>query len=179
MRKRRRRPSSACKAQRGEAGAKSRAKCGVFKATKKPKDKKAPKRATAYNLSTMAERAAVKAVHPELKATPQINKELSMRWKALSAVEKATYETQMASAKKAHAAQLATYKKSDDFAANEEVVAAWKRGEEARKAKAQAAGIVPKVSLPRKPKDANCPKPPYTCRHSLPTFCSRRHGAAS
>merc|ERR1712176_448001 len=51
---------------------------------------------------------------------------------------------------------MATYKGSDDFAAHEEAVAAWKRNE--KRCKAEAEGTAPKVSLPRKPKDPNKPK---------------------
>merc|ERR1719204_2394698 len=133
---------------------------GDFKATKKPKDEKAPKRPqTAYFLFTAAERAAVKAAQPELKVT-QIAKELGKRWKALSDADKAPFVAKAAAAKKAYDAQLATYKQSADFAAHEQAIDDWKRGEKA--GKAQAAGNAPKVTLPRKPKDANCPKRPQS-----------------
>jgi len=144
------------KAARGEADAKG----GAYKATKKPKDEKAPKRPqTAYFLFTAAERAAVKAAQPELKVT-QVAKELGRRWKALDEAAKAPFVAQAAAAKAAHAAQLAAYKESADFAAHEAALAAWKRGE--KHAKAAAEGKAPKVSLPRKPKDANAPKRPQS-----------------
>ena len=145
---------AAWKAQRGEAETKPSAK--------KLKDAKAPKRAqTTYFVFTAAERASVKAAHPEMKVA-EMAKELGRRWKALSAEEKAPFDAQAASAKKAYAAQLATYKQSEDFAAHAEAVATWKR--DLKASEAQAAGNTPKikVSLPRKPKDTKCPKKPQT-----------------
>jgi len=128
----------------------------AFKATKKPKDAKAPKRPqTAYFLFTAARRAAVKEANPDAKVT-EIAKLLGAEWKALSAEEKAPFVEKAETAKAAYTAAMATYKGSADFAAHEETVAAWARNE--KRGKAEAEGKLPKVSLPRKPKDANRPK---------------------
>merc|ERR1719509_457310 len=127
-----------------------------FKATKKPKDEKAPKRAqTAYFLFTASRRASLKAANPDAKVT-QLAKLMGAEWKALSEDAKKPFTAKAAKAKETYTAAMATYKGSDDFAAHEEAIAAWKRNE--KRSKAEAEGTAPKVSLPRKPKDANKPK---------------------
>jgi len=127
-----------------------------FKATKKPKDEKAPKRAqTAYFLFTASRRASLKAANPEMKVT-QLAKLMGAEWKALSEDAKKPFTAEAAKAKETYTAAMATYRGSDDFAAHEEAIAAWKRNE--KRSKAEAEGTAPKVSLPRKPKDANKPK---------------------
>lgn len=127
-----------------------------FKATKKPKDEKAPKRAqTAYFVFTASRRASLKAANPDAKVT-QLAKLMGAEWKALSEDAKKPFTAEAAKAKETYTAAMATYKGSDDFAAHEEAIAAWKRNE--KRSKAEADGTAPKVSLPRKPKDANKPK---------------------
>merc|ERR1719204_1436720 len=132
---------------------------------KAPKDANAPKKPlSSYFMFTRDRRVALKAENPDMKVTElkvtQIAKELGKRWKALSDADKAPFVAKAAAAKKAFDAQLATYKQSADFAAHEQAIDDWKRGEKA--GKAQAAGNAPKVTLPRKPKDANCPKRPQS-----------------
>jgi len=127
-----------------------------FKATKKPKDEKAPKRAqTAYFLFTASRRASLKAANPDAKVT-QLAKLMGAEWKALSEDAKKPFSAEAVIAKETYTAAMATYKGTDDFAAHEEAIAAWKRNE--KRSKAEAEGTAPKVSLPRKPKDANKPK---------------------
>jgi len=129
-----------------------------FKATKKPKDEKAPKRAqTAYFLFTASRRASLKAANPEMKVT-QLAKLMGAEWKALSEDAKKPFTAKAAKAKETYTAAMATYRGSDDFAAHEEAIAAWKRNEKRSKAEAEGRITAPKVSLPRKPKDANKPK---------------------
>jgi len=149
---------AAWKKEQGEAQSASTKGGKPFKATKKPKDEKAPKRPqTAYFLFTAARRAAVKEANPEAKVT-EIAKLLGAEWKALSVEEKAPFVAKAEEAKAAYTAAMATYKGSADFAAHEETVAAWKRDE--KRSKAEADGKLPKLnySMPRKPKDTNRPK---------------------
>jgi len=127
-----------------------------FKATKKPKDEKAPKRAaSAYFLFTASRRASLKEANPDMKVT-ELAKLMGAEWKALSEDAKKPFVAEAAKAKETYTAAMATYRGSADFAAHEEAVAAWKRNE--KRSKAEAEGTAPKVSLPRKPKDANKPK---------------------
>merc|ERR1712129_266434 len=81
---------------------------------------------------------------------------MGAEWKALSEDAKKPFTAEAAKAKETYTAAMATYRGSDDFAAHEEAIAAWKRNE--KRSKAEAEGTAPKVSLPRKPKDANKPK---------------------
>merc|ERR1712129_628781 len=81
---------------------------------------------------------------------------MGAEWKALSEDAKKPFTAKAAKAKETYTAAMATYRGSDDFAAHEEAIAAWKRNE--KRSKAEAEGTAPKVSLPRKPKDANKPK---------------------
>merc|ERR1712013_669462 len=119
-----------------------------FKATKKPKDEKAPKRPqSAYFLWTASRRAAVKAANPDAKVT-EIAKLMGAEWKTLSEAEKKPFVA--------------------------EAVAQWKRSEKLGKAEADA--NAPKVSLPRKPKDANKPKAAQTAYFA---FTASRRAAIS
>merc|ERR1712013_923331 len=125
-----------------------------FKATKKPKDEKAPKRPqSAYFLWTASRRAAVKAANPDAKVT-EIAILMGAEWKTLSEAEKKPFVAEAEKAKSTYTAAMATYKGSADFAAHSEAVAQWKRSEKLGKAEADA--NAPKVSLPRKPKDSSC-----------------------
>merc|ERR1719445_1007955 len=145
-----------------------------FKATKKPKDEKAPKRPqSVYFLWTASRRAAVKAANPDAKVT-EIAKLMGAEWKTLSEAEKKPFVAEAEKAKSAYTAAMATYKGSADFAAHSEAVAQWKRSEKLGKAEADA--NAPKVSLPRKPKDANKPKAAQTAYFA---FTASRRAAIS
>merc|ERR1712013_179915 len=87
-----------------------------FKATKKPKDEKAPKRPqSAYFLWTASRRAAVKAANPDAKVT-EIAKLMGAEWKTLSEAEKKPFVAEAEKAKSAYTAAMATYKGSAGFA---------------------------------------------------------------
>merc|ERR1712013_789302 len=108
-----------------------------------------------------------------LKLT-EIAKLMGAEWKTLSEAEKKPFVAEAEKAKSAYTAAMATYKGSADFAAHSEAVAQWKRSEKLGKAEADA--NAPKVSLPRKPKDANKPKAAQTAYFA---FTASRRAAIS
>jgi len=139
------------------------------KAAKKPKDVNAPKKPpTAYFLFTAQIRAQVTAANPEMKIT-QIAKVMGQKWKGLPEDEKKVLQEEAARLKEAHKVTVANYQKSDLYRAYLSKVAEWETAQKmkalqdkAQKDKDEENRPKLKVSLPRKPKDANAPKKPLT-----------------
>jgi len=136
-------------------------------AAKKPKDKNAPKQSpTGYFLFTAEIRASVTAANPTLKVT-QLAKLFGEKWKALDDDKKKQYTDEAARLKIEHKTTVEEYQKSEQYAQYQAKVAAWEKEQAMKKEEERAAKQGPqaqdgtqrkKVSMPRKPKDANAPK---------------------
>jgi hypothetical protein len=81
------------------------------------KDENAPKNAlSSYILFTGDCRASITRAHPEWPVS-EVAKEMGVRWKALSAEERAVYEDMAKADKKRYEAQMAEYKADGSFTA--------------------------------------------------------------
>merc|ERR1711925_49358 len=93
------------------------------KNSKRPKDKNAPKRATS---SFMIFANDIRG---------EVGRIMGQQWGALAADRKAAYQAQHEKAKENYQKVLEQYKKSDNYAAYQEKVAAWKKAKKTDKKK--------------------------------------------
>jgi hypothetical protein len=105
------------------------------KNSKRPKDKNAPKRATSsFMIFANDIRDEVKENNPEA-SFGEVGRIMGQQWGALAADRKAAYQAQHEKAKENYQKVLEQYKKSDNYAAYQEKVAAWKKAKKTDKKK--------------------------------------------
>jgi len=120
---------------------------------KKPKDKNAPKRpSTAFFIFANEVREEIRYENPEA-SIGEIGKILGQQWHALNEEEKEIYRAQNEKAKQKYEKVLAKYKKSKNFAAHQEKLAAWKNAKkEALKAAKKEAKVNNKKKVVKRKK---------------------------
>jgi len=124
----------------------------------KPKDPNMPKRPlSSYFLFSNERRAVLQQKMPDKKLT-ELSKLISVEWKELSDEQKEKYASKAKKAKDKYDKNLAAYKKTEDYAKYQQKLEYWKQSEKEAAKMDESGAPVKKVSLPRKPKDANCPK---------------------
>eukprot|EP00484_Ammonia_sp_Unknown_P029227 CAMPEP_0197027012 /NCGR_PEP_ID=MMETSP1384-20130603/7011_1 /TAXON_ID=29189 /ORGANISM="Ammonia sp." /LENGTH=339 /DNA_ID=CAMNT_0042455801 /DNA_START=389 /DNA_END=1408 /DNA_ORIENTATION=+ len=136
---------------------------------KKPKQPESmPKKPqTSYFIFNNERRKELKEQYPEKKIT-ELAKLIGGEWKTMTDAEKAKYVEQAKVVKEEYAIKIAEYKKTEEYQKYMQELDAWKK--EAKDADneievstpgADGDGIA-KVRLPRRPKDAQCPKRPLS-----------------
>eukprot|EP01083_Nonionella_stella_P040002 108789_1 len=130
------------------------------KPPKKPKQPESmPKRSqSSYFLFSNARRNQLRELYPEKKLT-DLSKLIADEWKQQTAEEKAKYEETARQHKEKYVACMSSYKLTNDYTEYMNQLEQWKI---AKKRWENGMNERLKVSLPRKPKDAQCPKRPLT-----------------
>eukprot|EP01084_Bolivina_argentea_P200295 342516_1 len=136
-------------------------KGGKNKGPKKPKQpEKMPKRPqSSYFVFSNKRRNELKDHYPDKKIT-ELSKLISEEWKVMTADDKKIYEEAAKVNKERYTKSIAIYKETDEYSEYQKVLNQYKdekkRWEKSGGMDADDAGF--QISLPRKPKDKNCPK---------------------
>jgi len=116
---------------------------------KQPKDANRPKMPqTSYFLFAASVRKQILTEQPNLSTT-EISKVIGPKWKALTAEERQPWTDKAKQLKEAYNRELEAYQQTAQYQEHQQKVKEWKL---------MSDPMMPKVKLPRKPKDTKCPK---------------------
>jgi len=124
----------------------------------KPKDPNMPKRPlSSYFLFSNERRSILQQKMPEKKLT-ELSKIISQEWKELDSERKEQYAATAKRAKTKWDKKLEAYKQTEEYEKFQQKLEFWKQQQKEQEKADKDGSPTKKISLPRKPKDANMPK---------------------
>eukprot|EP00492_Amphilonche_elongata_P002656 TRINITY_DN2933_c0_g1_i1.p1 TRINITY_DN2933_c0_g1~~TRINITY_DN2933_c0_g1_i1.p1 ORF type:complete len:191 (+),score=48.22 TRINITY_DN2933_c0_g1_i1:63-575(+) len=132
------------------------------KKLKKPKQPDSmPKRPqSSYFIFSNERRNQLKEQYPDRKVT-ELSRLIADEWKVKSAEEKKMYEDKAKEYKEKYTKEIEAYKETDEYAGYQKQLERWKQDQKDLDNMDEDEEPM-KISLPRKPKDDQCPKKPLS-----------------